>query len=102
MMSSELRRSVWAQSISTPASFTASTMRRPSGGQALRGVVAATGHGVVAVVGEVDLAHTQIAKEGDHVGLLEQGQGAFEVEAHGQLPVGARASRCRTRWRGNT
>ena len=95
MMSSVVRRSVWAQSISTPALFTASTMRRPQCREALRWVVAAAGHAVVAVVGEMNLSHPQVAVQRHHLGPLQQGQRALQIKAHCEFSLVAGALQVR-------
>ena len=90
-MSSVVRRSVCEQSRITPAALAASTMRRPQRGQTLRLVVAAARDAVVAVVGEVHLAHAKIAVQRHHLGPFEQRQSAFEVKTDREFSLVTRA-----------
>ena len=46
--------------------------------------MAAVSDRIVAVVGEVDLPHAQALVERQHVGLLQQWQRAFKIEADGE------------------
>lgn len=60
----------------------------PQRRQALLHIMAAACHAVVAVVGQVNLAHAQALVQGYHVGLLQQRHGALKVKADGDLALG--------------
>ena len=63
----------------------------PKRGEALLNIMAATSDAVVAVIGQVHLAHAQALVQRHHVGLLQQGHSTFQVKADGELPLGSGA-----------
>jgi len=77
--------------MSTPASLTAATIRRPSGVKPWSSSWQPPATLLLRFVREMHLPHAEVAVERHHGRLLQQRHRAFEIEADRELAGGRRA-----------